>query len=275
MADNTNMQTLYSREFVQAYQQEQSWLRGTVMTEGSVNGNTFVFNISGVVEAAKKRGSNGLIPYGSDGQTTASCTLEEYFGHPVRKTNFNIMSSAPNQRDQMQKDGVKSINFTTDQMILTQLATTTNTFNSGNAATLDFANMTKWVTGLFANRVPNDGEVYGLLTPTAWGKAMQINAFSSGDWVSDKPFMKWVQWRSWLGVKWAMHTELPGTGGATAVNFIYHKSACGHGINDGDFKTAIGYNEEHDYSWAYSRSYQGAKLLQNGGVYKFTHDDTA
>lgn len=274
MADNTNMQTLYSREFVQAYQQEQSWLRGTVMTEGSVNGNTFVFNISGVVEAAKKRGSNGLIPYGSDGQTTASVTLEEYFGQPLRKTNFNIMSSAPNQRDQMQKDGVKSINYTTDQMILTQLDATTQSWNGGTAVTLDVNKMVDWVSTFFGGNIPNDGEVYGLLTPRAWARAMLINQFASGDWVPDKPFMKWTQWRQWMGVKWCMHTKLTGTGTAAAYNYLYHKQAVGHGLNDGDFKTAIGYNEEHDYSWAYSRSYQGAKLLQNGGVYKMKHDDS-
>lgn len=274
MADNTNMQTLYSREFVQAYQQDQSWLRGTVMTEGSVNGNNFVFNISGVVEPAKKRGSNGLIPYGSDGQTTATCTLEEYYGQPVRKTNFNIMASAPNQREQMQKDGVKSINYTTDQMILTQLDTTTQSWNSGTAVVVDVNTLIDWVSTFFGGNIPNDGNVYGLLTPRAWARAMQINQFASGDWVADKPFMKWTQWRQWMGVKWAMHTGLTGIGTSAAYNYIYHKQACGHGLNDGDFKTAIGYNEEHDYSWAYSRSYQGAKLLQNGGVYKMKHNDT-
>lgn len=274
MPDNTNMQTIYGREFIQTYQQTQSWLRGTVTTEGSVKGNQFVFNLSGTVAKAVKRGSNGLIPYGSDNQTTQTLTLEEYYGHPVRKTNFNIMASAPNQREQMQKDGVKSINQTTDEMILTQLDATTNVYNSGTAVVLTFAHLMNWTAELWANRVPNDGNVYGLLTPMAWARAMTIEQFSSGDYVNDEPFMGCTMWRKWNNIKWSMHTDLPGVGGASAKCFIYHKEAVGHGLNDGDFKTAIGYNEEHDYSWAYCRSYQGAKLLQAGGIIEFPHNDT-
>lgn len=277
MADNTNMQVLYSREFVQAYQQTQSWLRGTVVTEGTVNGLSFVFNVSGVVKPAVRRGNNGMIPYGSDGQTTATCTLDEYFGQPLRKSNFNIMSSAPNQREQMQKDGVKSINYSTDQMILTQAATTSNIYNSGTAITAALGSMMQALaSGLWANSVPQDGEVYGLLTPMAWARMMTIQQFSNSQWVgNDLPFMKTTQWRDWASVKWSMFPNLPGVGTATASCFVWHKQSLGHGLNDGDFRTMIGYNEEHDYSWSYCRSYQGAKLLQNNGVLKIVHDDTS
>lgn len=273
MSDNTNMQVIYSNEFKQTYQQSQSWLRGTVATEGTVKGNEFVFNLSGVVARAVKRGSNGLIPYGSDNQATKTVALEEYYGHPVRKNNFNILASSAPQREQMQKDGVKSINQTTDEIILTALDATTNVFDSGTAKTVDLNVMMNWTAQLWAGRVPNDGEVYGLLTPMAWARAMTINQFSSGDWVTDKPFMGTTMWRRWNNIKWSMHTDLPGVGTASAKCFIYHREAAGHGLNDGDFKTATGYNEEHDYTWAYCRSYQGAVLLQNGGVVELTHND--
>ena len=38
MADNTVLQTIYASEFTKAYEQKQSWLRGTVQTEGEVKG---------------------------------------------------------------------------------------------------------------------------------------------------------------------------------------------------------------------------------------------
>lgn len=274
MSDNTNMQTIYGNEFKQTYQQTQSWLRGTVATEGTVKGDKFVFNLSGVVQKAVKRGSNGLIPYGSDSQSTKTVTLEEYYGQPLRKNNFNILASSAPQREQMQKDGVKSINQTTDEIILTALATTTNAYNSGAAVTMNIGHMMDWTSDLWAARVPDDGDVYGLLTPKAWARAMTIEQFSSGDYVSDKPFMNITQWRRWNGIKWARHTDLPGVGTASASCFIYHREAAGHGLNDGDFKTAIGYNEEHDYTWSYCRSYQGSILLQNGGVHVLKHNDT-
>jgi hypothetical protein len=271
MADNTIMQTKYAREFIQSYQQEQSWLRGTVTTEGAVNGDKFVFIISGVVAPAVKRGSNGLIPYGQDGQNSSTVTLEEYFGQPQRKNNFNILASSAPQRQQMQRDSVKSINFTTDQMIIDQL--TLATVTTGAAAALTISQMLKAVALLTDQSVATDGEIYGILPANSFQNAMKINQFSSGDWVSDKPFMNITQWRKWNNVKWACHPNLPGKNTAAAVGFVYHKAALGHGINDGDFKTVVGFNDEHDYSYAYSRSYQGAKLLQNNGIVKINLDD--
>ena len=273
MADNTVLQTLYSREFVAAYEQKQSHLRGTVTTEGDIKGNSFIFLIEGAADAAVTRGANGNIPYASDDQTSATCTLAEYH-HLARKTNFNIVSSSANQRLSMQKRGIVSINKKTDDLILTQLATTTYAANSGSAiAGLTISGLLEACAILDENHVPDDGERYGLLSPIAWAHAMKIEQFSSGDYVPDKPFMKYTQWRQWNGVKWARHSNLPGVGGATASCFVYHKMAVGHGLNQGDMVTKVGVNEEQDYSWARTSAYQGAKMLQTAGVVKIVHND--
>jgi hypothetical protein len=123
--------------------------------------------------------------------------------------------------------------------------------------------------------VPDDGERYGLLTPRAFAQAMKINQFSSGDWVSDKPFMKVTQWRQWGGVKWARHPNLPGKGTSSATCLVYHKACAGHALNQGEMQTKVGENEEHDYSWARATAYQGAKAIQVAGIVKLPHNDTA
>ena len=109
----------------------------------------------------------------------------------------------------------------------------------------------------------------------AFQQMMKVNQFSSGDWVTDKPFMKITQWREWNSVKWAMHPGLSGVGTSTAKCFVYHKWAAGHGLNKGNMVTKIGVNEEHDYSWARTSSYQGAQLLRAAGVIRMKHNDTA
>lgn len=274
MADLTVTQSLYSKEFVSAYEQKQSWLRGTVQTEGDVKGDTFIFILEGTADEAVERGANGNIPYAGDGQTSASCTLKEYH-HLTRKNNFNIAASSVPQRTSMQRRGVVSINKKTDSLILTQLDTTTYDTNSGSAAAASLALLSEAVAIMDANGVPRDNERYGLLTPKAFQQMMKVNQFSSGDWVADKPFMNTTQWRVWNSVKWAVHPYLSGVGTSTAKCFIYHKFAVGHALNMGEMQTKVGVNEEHDYSWARTSAYQGAKMIQAGGVIRIKHNDTA
>lgn len=274
MADTTILQTKYSLEFTAAYEQKESWLRGTVTTEGEVNGDTFVFIIESTADTAVERGANGNIPYANDDQSSASCTLKEYH-HLARKNRFRIFASSAPQRLSMASRGVVSINNKTDALILAQLGTTTYTTNSGTGAANSLALMLEASSILDTNYVPNDGNRYGLLTPKAMAQAMKINQFSSGDWVSDKPFMRMTPWRQWNNIKWTMHPNLTNKGANNAACLVYHKFAAGHAMNKGDIQTKVGENEEHDYSWARATSYQGAKALQIAGIVKLVHDDTA
>lgn len=274
MADNTVMQTLYGKEFVAAYEQKQSMLRGTVTTEGEVKGDKFIFIIEGAADEAVARGANGNIPYASDDQTSATCELKEYH-HLARKNNFSVYSSSVPQRMSMQRRGIVSLNVKTDKLILAQLANTTYAANGGSAiAGMTIAGLLEACAILDENFVPDDGERYGLLTPMAWAHAMKVEQFSSGDYVPDRPFMKYTQWRSWNGVKWCRHPGLTGVTTATASCFVYHKSAVGHGMNMGEMVTKVGQNDEQDYSWARTSAYQGAKSLQVGGIVKLVHNDT-
>lgn len=274
MADNTVLQTKYSTEFVQAYEQKQSYLRGTVQTEGDVNGDTFIFILEGAADEAVERGANGNIPYASDNQSSSSCTLKEYH-HLARKNQFNIVSSSAPQRLSMQRRGVVSINKRTDSLILTQLDTTTYDTNSGTAAAASLALLSEAVAIMDQNGVPRDGERYGLLTPKAWQQMLKVAQFSSGDYVPDQVFMKGTEWRLWNSVKWTVHPYLSGVTGASAKCFAYHRFAVGHGLNESSMQTKVGTNEEMDYSWARASAYQGSKALQVGGIVRIKHNDTA
>jgi hypothetical protein len=272
MVETTITATLYASEFTENYEQKQSMLRGTVTTKGEVKGESFIFIIEGTADTAVSRGADGLIPPADDNQSSATCTLQEYH-HLARKTQFNVFSSSVDQRMSMQRRGIISINNKTDQLILTQLAT--SAYNTSSAAAASLAKALLAVSTLDNNFVPNDGERYGLLTPNAWAQMMKVTQFASGDYVPDKPFMKYVQWRNWMGVKWCMHPNLPGKGTNNASCFVYHKSSVGHGLNRGEMQTKIGVNEEQDYSWARTSSFQGSKMLLDEGTVIWAHDDTA
>jgi hypothetical protein len=276
MANNTVLQTIYKNEFVDAFEQKQSWLRGLTTTEGEVKGNQFVWPLKQTTAQAVERASNGEIPVQADNQTSVTGTLKEYH-YLTRKTNFNIFGSSVDQRKWMQEDSIRGTNKLCDQLILAQLMTGTN--NSGTAAALTAGIAVASVAALFANYVPNDGELFGLLTPKAWAQLMRVKEFTSGDWLGwdtkEFPFMSGVRAKEWLGVKWIMAPFLSGVGTSSAKCVIWHKYAIGHAINQGELSTMVDYNSEQDYSWARTSTYQGSKLLRNEGVYIINHDDTA
>lgn len=271
------LQEIFANEFTQTYQQRMSVLRGTVQTKGSVQGEKFHFITSGAVDTAVKRAANGDIPVASRKRSKVTATLEAYYHH-MRVPGFNIAATSVPERIQMSKDGVMSINQATDQMIIAEMEKTT--YNTGAAAAASLSWALAACELLWENEVPPDGECYAIVTPKAWAQLMKIKEFASRDYVDDKPFMKKVEMRNWMGVKWMVHTRLPGRGTNAAKCFLYHKDAVGHALatpNTGGngYAIEIGVDREQDRSWALAKSYQGAALIQAEGVIQINHDDTA
>jgi hypothetical protein len=86
----------------------------------------------------------------------------------------------------------------------------------------------------------------------------------------DKPMA--YRWRNCLIVE---HPNLPGKGTSSEKSFLYHKSAIGQAADAGGLKTAVGYNDEQDYTYARTSCFMGAKLLQAAGDVVITADGSA
>jgi N6-adenosine-specific RNA methylase IME4 len=76
-------------------------------------------------------------------------------------------------------------------------------------------------------------------------------------------------------VNWIVDAALPGVGTSSATCFMYSRKAIGHAMNSAGTLTAVGYDEKNDKSWARCTEYMGSKLLQNSGVVKMMHNDSA
>lgn len=279
MAD-TAYQVLYRDEWIHGFERNQALLRNTVTTQTMTMANgarqaTFLVATSN--REAVTRGNNGLIPASTDDLTQSTVTLAEAHDLP-QKTNFNIFAGQSDQRSMMQVTSRGVINRHVDDIIITALATGSQT-PSATATIMTKGLITRATTMLWNNDVQADGQVWGLLTPAAWGHLSDIPAFTSADYVSNKPLENGaptnfggVQVKSWMGVNWIMHTGLPGAGTSAAKCFIYHKSAVGHAYND--IAALAGYNDEQDYSWARTTIYDGALKIQNTGIVYINHDDS-
>lgn len=273
VGNNTVTKTQYASEVVALYDRTQSFFRGTVLTKGDVNGESFVFTIGPIADMAVERGADGDIPVLADNQSSVTVTLREYHAK-ARKNGFHMAVSAVNQRSLMQKQTVASMNKLTDQLIITQLDT--SAYNTGAAAagsSIGFW-LEPWAT-LGQNDVPmDDGKIWCAVTPIAMAQLLRIDRLTSKDYVSDQPFMKLRQVRDVMGIKFFVHTGLPGDASASATCFMYHEDAVGHALHMIENKTVFGYDEEEDRTYSRVSQYQASKMLQDEGVIEVVHDDT-
>lgn len=269
MAD-TAFQTQYRTEFIAGFEQRQSLVRSTVTTEAQIKGNQAVFLVADSGSAtAVTRGVNGLIPARADNLNQYTATLAEWHDL-VRRTSFNIFASQGDGRAIMQQTTQAVLNRKIDQDIITELSTGTNDTGAAQTGSLALAMYAKTILG--NNEVPMDGNISALITPAFEAYLMQTKEFASADYVNNKPFESNLTMFRWAGVNWIVHPNLSGKGTNAEKCFMYHKDAIGHAADLAGLSTAVGFDEEQDYSFARATGYFGSKLLQNRGVVVINHD---
>ena len=278
---DTAFQTQYRPEFLAGYEQHVSLRRDTITTEAIVQGNTAVFLVADSGGAAAvTRGINGLIPARSDNNTQNSVTLSEWHDL-VRKTGFNVFASQGNQRQIMQMTSMGVLNRKIDEQIITALNTGTVTI--GSTGTVPNVSLFQNGRVKISNAsVPWDSNITLLCQPSFLAYLEQAPEFVNAQLVDIRPYAgntaSWrdkpmaYRWRNCLVVE---HPNLPGKGTSSEKSFLYHKTSVGQAANQGGLKTPVGYNEEHDYSFARASMFMGAALLQNAGDVVITHDGSA
>jgi len=274
-------QIQYRDEYIHGFEARQSLLRDSVTTEAQIKGNSAVFLVADSGGATTTtRGQNGKIPARTDNNTQNTCTLTEEHDL-VQKTGFDIFASQGDQNQIMQNTSMGVVNRKIDDQIIVEL--NTGTINTGAAAVATVRLFSKVMTTLGNAEVPQDGMICNLITPGCLAYLTELAAFASADYVSRRPMETGeAQWSDqqpgyyvWMGMKFIVHPNLPGVGTNAEKCFSYHENAIGHAMNIQGIDTAIGYDEEQNYSYARASFFGGAKLLQNSGVVVVNHDASA
>ena len=250
------------------------------MTEAQIKGNQAIFLVAGSGGAtAVTRGANGMIPARTDSNTQNTATLQEWHDL-VRKTGFNIFASQGDQRRLMQETTQNVMNRKVDEQIITTLNTGTVTVGAASA-TPNVSLFQNARVKLSNASVPWDSNVTLLCQPSFLAFLEQAPEFASADYVEVRPYAGGdmnPSWRDkpmayrWRNVLIIEHPNLPGKATASEKSFLYHKMAIGHAANTGGMSTAVGYNDEQDYTYARATCYMGPLLLQNAGVVVITAD---
>ena len=273
MAD-TAFQEMFRQEVIMGFEKAQSLLRRTVTIETEINGReaTFLVADSGGATAVT-RGVNGDIPTRPDNLNQFTATLVEWHDVPER-TRFNIYTSQGDGRRIMQETSMKVINRKIDSDIYTELETATLNWGAAAAVTLILILQAKTI---LANNFATEMEPWAVITPAFHARMMRFNEFTSVDYVNVKPFegVNRSKAFNWYGINWLVDAGIVGAGTADAKCYMYNQWAIGHACDVENMSTAVGYDEKNDKSWARCSTFMGSKRLQNSGIVKMPHDDTA
>lgn len=220
-----------------AYQQGGSKLRSTVRHKPGVKGESLRFQKVGKGAASAKT-RNGDIPLMQAVHTFKDVTLTDWYAGDYvdrldeYKTNID-------EKKVILDTSAAAIGRKMDDLIITEgLLTTTvigtgakNQFNA-DAAKNAFACIKKALFKLNKNEVPDDGQRYVVVTPDVWDLLLDVEKFTSSDYVTDVPHMKGTEARKYMNAIFLMHNGLPITGVNDAqysTCLVYHKTSLGLG----------------------------------------------
>lgn len=263
---------LYRRQFVAAFEQEVSSLKMSATKESMTNGLTTTFLVAGSGgDTAVTRGVNGQIPYGNPTNTQVTATLVEKHA-PYELTSFNIFASQGDQKEIMRRASMAVINRDIDLTILAELANATQDYGSGTA-TLNTVLGAQAILGNADVPVEEEDNMFAVISPAFRAYLMQTTEFSSGDYVEMRPYGGPMRkfWR-WAGINWIVSSRVTGLGTSSEICYMYHRNALGYAVRVQEESISIGYDDKQDSSWSRATTYHAAKILQNTGIVKITHD---
>lgn len=265
----------YRKEFVASFEQRVSLLKMATTKESVINGNQATFLVSGSGgDTAVTRGTNGQIPYGNPTNTQVTATLAEKHA-PYELTSFNIFASQGDQKRIMQMASMSVINRDIDLTILGELANATQDYGSGTASLSTVAGA-KVILGNNDVDTTEADNMFAVVSPAFMGYLMQTREFASAEYVDVKPFSGPARkMLRWFGINWIESARVTGVGTSSELCYMFHRSALGYAVRVQEESIAIGYDEKQDSSWSRATTYHAAKILQDTGIVKITHDGSA
>lgn len=282
--------TSYDAKVHEVFQRQGSYLKDAVRLKDNVIGSTAVFQKIGKGTATTKARHGTITPMNQQ-HTAPSTTLADFYAgdwvDKLDEAKINI-----NERDALASGGAMALGRKVDDQITTVLDTTSQSTISltvTSKATI-LATALEFAEAAWNNDVPNDGQVYAVVTPRYWSQLMTVDQFQREEYVGTDgqsfkqgPAVGRGKWKDWMGVKWKMQTGLPGAGTATAKVFIWHKTAIGYAIAQSAGNIAGNESVSADITWHGDRAAHFVNHMMSGnsvmiddtGVIEANLDDTA
>ncbi len=263
---------MYAGEVHTAYQRQGSKLRNTVRTKQITNANQAQFPKVGTGTATTKA-RHGLVPVMNVDHTSVTVTLTDYYaGDWVDK--LDELKTNIDERQVISNAGAYALGRKTDELIITAILSGSNstTITMTSAATIRNSFLAA-ITALRVRDVPDDGNLWGVVSWPMWAALMTVPQFTDADYVGPElPYkIPGQQIRSWLGVNWLPHTGLP-VATTTRTGAIYHHDSVGHAIG-AEVMVDITWHGDRASHFVNHMMSQGAVLVDANGVQELVIDE--
>ena len=247
-----------------AYQQTGTKLRATIRAKTDVRGSSTTFQKVGKGTASTKA-RHGMVPVMNLDHTPVECLLEDYYAGDWVDALDELKTNV-DERFIVASAGAYALGRKTDELIIGQLGNATQEIVNGSTGLVK-SKIMEAVETLNSNDVPDDGQRFGIVGVKQWSELLQIEEFSSADYVGENhPYLAGSETRKWMGIVWVLHNGLPVD---TSIRdcFLYHKSAVGHAVGS-EVVSDLTWHGERAAHFISNRMSQGSCLIENEGIVK-------
>jgi Phage capsid protein len=263
--------TQFEAEVHAAYQRMGSKLTNTVRRKNNVKGSTTTFQKVGKGAAGQKT-RHGNVPTLSLDHTPVSVTLADYYAADYID-KLDELKIEHDERAVVAQAIAGAMGRKSDQILFEIMDTATNVTSEGGTTGLVTAASRSKIETVFEyfgnNDVPDDGERYAVIAPSAWIDLLTQTAFTSADYIpSEKlPFQGGMVAKHWLSFQFFTHSGIPVSSTTIRKNFFYHRTAVAF-ASGAEVKTELNYIPEKVAHLCAAYLSQGAALVDNTGIYE-------
>ena len=285
---STSFITDYEADVHLIFQRFGTMLLQAVRWKRDVVGSTAVFQTIAAGTATTKARHGTITPMNQT-HSAPSATLADFYAgdwvDALDEAKINI-----DERMAIARSGAAALGRKIDSQLLTTMTGTSQSTVTWTVTTSNNirAGLLGMVEAIYSNDVPNDGQLYGILSPKEWAFAMTVEEFASADYVGPNglPFTEGAQigrWKDYMGVKWTVHTGVTNAGSANAEPFVWHKNAVGYAsgkhpknfANRGEIVADITWHGDRAAHFINHMMSGGSVLIDDGGVIQGEVDDSA
>ena len=261
----------FEAEVHAAYQRMGSKLTNTVRKKNNVKGSSTTFQRVGKGAAGQKT-RHGNVPTMSLDHTPVQTTLADYYAADYID-KLDELKIEHDERAVVSQAIAGAMGRKSDQILFTAMDTSTNATAEGGTVGLVTSSSRAKVETVFEyfgnNDVPDDGDRWAAIAPSAWIDLLTQASFTSADYIGsdDLPFKGGMVAKQWLSFKFFVHSGVPVTSTTIRKNFFYHRSAVGFASGQ-DVKTELNYIPEKVAHLCTAYLSQGAVLIDATGIYE-------
>jgi Phage capsid protein len=261
----------FEAEVHAAYQRMGSKLTNTVRKKNNVKGSSTTFQKVGKGSAGTKT-RHGNVPTLSLDHTPVAVTLADYYAADY-VDKLDELKIEHDERAVVSQAIAGAMGRKSDQILFEVMDACTNVTTEGGTVGLVTAASRSKVETVFEtfgnNDVPDDGDRYAQIAPSAWIDLLTQASFADADYVGsdDLPFKGGMVAKRWLSFLWTVHTGVPTSSTTIRKNFFYHRSAVAF-ASGSEVKTEMNYVPEKVAHLITAYLSQGGALVDNSGIYE-------